>query len=77
MINERPYQAVFVFIFALIAMLLFAAGTMYYFMVKLKLWESAVLSFAAFVVFQPGYFINLFSPKSEQRPAAELFAVAE
>ena len=77
LINVGPYQAVFVFIFALIAMLLFAAGTMNYFMVKSKLWESAVLLFAAFVLFQPGYFLNQFSPEFEQRPAADLFVVAE
>jgi hypothetical protein len=77
LINVGPYQAVFVFIFALIAMLLFAAGTMNYFMVKSKLWESGVLLFAAFVLFQPGYFLNQFSPEFEQRPAADLFVVAE
>ena len=77
LINVGPYQAVFVFIFALIAMLLFAAGTMNYFMVKSKLWESAVLLFAAFVLFQPGYFLNQFSPEFEQRPAADLFMIAE
>jgi TRAP transporter 4TM/12TM fusion protein len=77
LINVGPYQAVFVFIFALIAMLLFAAGTMNYFMVKSKLWESGVLLFAAFVLFQPGYFLNQFSPEFEQRPAADLFVIAE
>jgi len=77
LINVGPYQAVFVFIFALIAMLLFAAGTMNYFMVKSKLWESAVLLFAAFVLFQPGYFLNQLSPEFEQRPAADLFVIAE
>lgn len=77
LINVGPYQAVFVFIFALIAMLLFAAGTINYFMVKSKLWESAVLLFAAFVLFQPGYFLNQFSPEFEQRPAADLFVIAE
>lgn len=77
LINVGPYQAVFVFIFALIAMLLFAAGTMNYFMVKSKLWESAVLLFAAFILFQPGYFLNQFSPEFEQRPAADLFMIAE
>ena len=58
-------------------MLLFAAGTMNYFMVKSKLWESAVLLFAAFVLFQPGYFLNQFSPEFEQRPAVDLFVIAE
>lgn len=77
LINVGPYQAVFVFIFALIAMLLFAAGTMNYFMVKSKLWESAVLLFAAFVLFHPGYFLNQFSPEFEQRPAADLLMIAE
>ena len=55
LIDVGPVQAVFVFIMALIAMLLFAAGTMNYFMVKSKIWESAMLLFAAFVLFQPGY----------------------
>lgn len=77
LINVGPYQAVFVFIFALIAMLLFAAGTMNYFIVKSKLWESAVLLFAAFVLFQPGYFLNQFSSEFEQRPASDLFVIAE
>ncbi|MCV6592131.1 MAG: TRAP transporter permease, partial [Silicimonas sp.] len=77
LIDVGPVQAVFVFIIALIAMLLFAAGTMNYFMVKSKIWESAALLFAAFVLFQPGYFLNQLAPEFETRPGAELFAMAE
>mgnify|MGYP000395061648 FL=1 len=77
LINVGPIQAVFVFIIALIAMLLFAAGTMNYFMVKSKLWESAALLVAAFVLFQPGYFLNQITPEFESKPGSELFTMAQ
>ncbi|MEO0484893.1 MAG: TRAP transporter permease [Pseudomonadota bacterium] len=77
LIDVGPVQAVFVFIVALIAMLLFAAGTMNYFMVKSRLYESAVLLFSAFMLFQPGYFLNQFAPEFETRPGADLFVMAE
>ncbi len=76
LIDVGPIQAVFVFIVALIAMLLFAAGTMNYFMVKSKLWESAALLVAAFVLFQPGYILNQFAPEFETRPGSDLFTMA-
>ena len=77
LIDVGPVQAVFVFIIALIAMLLFAAGTMNYFMVKSRLYESAMLLVAAFVLFQPGYLLNQFAPEFETRPGAQLFEMAE
>jgi hypothetical protein len=77
LIDVGPVQAVFVFIIALIAMLLFAAGTMNYFMVKSRLWESAALLVSAFVLFQPGYFLNQLQAEFESRPGSELFAMAE
>ncbi len=77
LIDVGPVQAVFVFIIALIAMLLFAAGTMNYFMVKSRIYESIALLFAAFVLFQPGYFLNQLSPEFETRSGSELFAMAE
>ncbi len=77
LIDVGPYQAVFVFIVALIAMLLFAAGTMNYFMTNSRLYESAALLLAAFVLFQPGYFLNQLSPEFETRPATDLYAMAE
>ena len=77
LINVGPYQAVFVFIVATIAMLLFAAGTMNYFMVPSKLWESAALLLVAFTLFQPGYFLNKLQPEFETRAAADLFSLAQ
>ena len=77
LIDVGPYKAVFVFIMALIAMLLFAAGTMNYFMTNSRLYESAALLFAAFILFQPGYFLNQITPEFETRPSSDLFTMAE
>ncbi|THH34371.1 TRAP transporter fused permease subunit [Aliishimia ponticola] len=77
LIDVGPVQAVFVFIVALIAMLLFAAGTMNYFMVKSRLYESAILLLAAFVLFRPGFFLDQIAPEFETRPSAEIFQMAE
>jgi TRAP transporter 4TM/12TM fusion protein len=76
LIDVGPVQAVFVFIVALIAMLLFAAGTMNYFVVKSKLWESAMLLLIAFALFRPGFFLDMVAPEFETRPATEIFQMA-
>lgn len=76
LIDVGPVKAIFVFIIALIAMLLFAAGTMNYFMVKSRLWESAALLLVAFTLFQPAYFLNQFQEEFEQRPGTLLFEMA-
>ena len=68
---------VFVFIIATIAMLLFAAGTMNYFMVPSRLWESAALLLVAFTLFQPGYFLNKLQPEFATRSAGDIFTVAQ
>ena len=77
LIDVGPYQAVFVFLVAMVAMLLFAAGTMNYFMVKSRIWESAALLLVAFTLFQPAFFLNRITPEFEQRAGAELFAMAQ
>ncbi|WP_419740719.1 TRAP transporter permease [Ruegeria sp.] len=77
LIDVGPVQAVFVFVVAMIAMLLFAAGTMNYFMVRSKIWESAALLLVAFTLFQPGFFLNRLQSEFETRPAADVFELAE
>jgi hypothetical protein len=77
LIDVGPVQAVFVFVIAMIAMLLFAAGTMNFFMVKSRLWESAALLLVAFTLFQPGFFLNRIAPEFETRPGSEMLAMAE
>jgi len=77
LINVGPIQAVFVFIIALIAMLLFAAGTMGWFMTRSKIWESVVLVLIAFTLFRPGFFLNQIAPEFEPRPASAIYQLAE
>ncbi|MEO0681262.1 MAG: DUF3394 domain-containing protein, partial [Pseudomonadota bacterium] len=76
LIDVGPLQAIFVFIIALAAMLLFAAGTMGWFMTRSRIYESALLIAAAFVLFRPGYFLNQIAPEFETRPAAAIYEMA-
>ncbi|GAA6192034.1 C4-dicarboxylate ABC transporter [Phaeobacter gallaeciensis] len=77
LIDVGPIQAVFVFIVALIAMLLFAAGTMGYFMTRSRLWESVALVLVAFTLFRPGFFLNQIAPEFEAMPATSIYQMAE
>ena len=77
LIDVGPVHAIFVFVVALTAMLLFAAGTMGWFMTKSRLWESAALLIVAFVLFRPGLFLDQIAPPFESRPASELYQLAE
>jgi len=80
LIDVGLVKAVFVFVIALIAMLLFAAATQGYFMAKSRRWESAVLLLIAFMLFRPGFFLDQVSEKytTVSGPAAlELMADLE
>ena len=77
LIDVGPVQAVVVFVVAMVAMLLFAAGTMNFFLVRSRLWESAALLLVAFTLFRPGFFLDMIQPEFETRAASEIFARAE
>lgn len=62
---------------AVVAMLAFAAGTQNYFMVRSRIWESAVLLFAAFMMLRPGFFMDMIDPEYDVRPPSELMQIAE
>lgn len=77
LIDVGPVQAIFVFIVALIAMLVFAAGTMGWFITRSRLWESAVLVVIALTLFRPGFWLDQIQAPYEAVPAAQIFAMAE
>ena len=57
-------------IIATVAMLIFAAATMNYFLTRSRLWESAVLLLVAFMLFRPGFFWDrIYPPLIEVAPA--------
>jgi hypothetical protein len=65
-----------VFITATIAMLLFAAGTMGYFLTRNHIWESVVLLLIAFSIFRPGFWMDMMFPPYLERAPAELVEAA-
>ena len=77
LINVGPVQAVFVFLVAMCAMLLFAAGTMGWFMTRSRIWESIALVLIAFTLFRPGFFLDQIAPEFEERPVTELYQLAK
>ena len=69
LIDVHWTKAIFVFIVAVIAMLLFASATQGWWLVRNKLWESAVLLLIAFTLFRPGYWLDQVSPPfSDSQP---------
>jgi hypothetical protein len=62
---------------AVIAMLLFAAGTQGYFLSKSRLWESLALILIAFTLFRPGFWMDMIYPPLKSVPATEIYKIAE
>ena len=77
LIDVTPLKAVFVFIVAVLAMMLFAAATQGYFFARSRKWESAILMIVALTLFRPGFWLDQVSPKYEERPGAEIVQIAE
>ena len=55
-----------------IAILLFAAASMGWFVTRSRLWETALLLVACFALFRPDWFLNRVSPATVELPAREL-----
>jgi TRAP transporter 4TM/12TM fusion protein len=71
-------QGIIVAIAATIAILVFTAGTMGYFLTKSRIYESIALILVAFALFRPDFFMNRISPAYEAiEPAAFVQAVGE
>ncbi|MEL7527433.1 MAG: TRAP transporter permease [Pseudomonadota bacterium] len=64
-------QGTLVFVVATIAILVFTAGTMGYFVTKSRIYESIALVLIAFVLFRPDFFMNRIQPPFEQIPPAQ------
>ncbi|MHA1599779.1 MAG: DUF3394 domain-containing protein, partial [Alphaproteobacteria bacterium] len=62
---------------SVIAMLLFAAATQGYFLVKSRIWETVALLLIAFTLFRPGFWMDQIYPPLEAASATEIFEIAE
>ena len=71
-------QGILVFVVATIAILIFTAGTMGWFLTKNRIYESVALVLIAFMLFRPDFFMNRIAPPFEDIPPAQIeAAVAE
>lgn len=74
---EGPFHLLIVIVTSVIAVLLFAAATQGFFLVKSKLWETAVLLLVAFTLFRPGFWMDMIVPPLESVPAAKIEEAAQ
>lgn len=72
LIDVTLVQGIITFIVATIAILVFTAGTMGYFLTKSRLYESIALVLIAFVLFRPDYVLDRVQPPFENVPTATL-----
>lgn len=67
--------AVFVFIQAVVAMLIFAAATQGYFLTRSRIWESVALLLIAFTLFRPGFWLDRVEDPFQQIAPAQVATV--
>ena len=73
---ESVAELVVVVLASMTAMLIFAACTMWWFRVRCRAWEVAVMALACFLLFRPDFFMDQLAPEFTPLPAARLYDVA-
>jgi TRAP-type uncharacterized transport system fused permease subunit len=73
---DSAFHLVVTIVSALIGMLIFAAATMGWFLVRNRVWETVALLLIAFILFRPGFFWDMAFQPFESRPAAAIKKVA-
>jgi TRAP transporter 4TM/12TM fusion protein len=77
LINVGWVQAIFVFIMAVFAMLMFASATQGYFLTRNRIWESLALLLIAFTLFRPGYWLDRWQAPFDIVAPTKILEVAE
>ena len=75
LIDVTLAKGIFVFIIAVIAMLLFAAATQGWWFTKNRAWETVALLLVAFTLFRPGYWLDQIYPPYNDTEPAKVFDV--
>ncbi len=70
LINVDVFHGILIFVVATVAMLLFAAGTQGFFIVRNRIYESVLLLLVAFSLFRPGFWMDMIAPPFEDLPPA-------
>jgi len=74
---ESWYHLLITIVTAVMAMLLFAAGTQGFFISKSRLWESLALILVAFTLFRPGFWMDYIYPPLQTVSPKEIYSIAE
>jgi TRAP-type uncharacterized transport system fused permease subunit len=77
LIDVTALEAVWVFILATVAMLIFAAATQGFFMARNYIWETVALLLVAFLLLRPGFFLDLVQPPYDEVAPQALFETVE
>ncbi|MCV2892959.1 TRAP transporter permease [Lentibacter sp. XHP0401] len=77
LIDVTWWQGIIVFIAATIAILVFTAGTMGYFMTRSRIYESVALVLVAFVLFRPDFFMDRIQPPFSMIEPTELVSAVD
>ncbi|MGV8842007.1 MAG: TRAP transporter permease [Pseudomonas sp.] len=72
LIDVDFWHGVLIFIVATIAMLIFAAGTQGYFLVRSRWYESGLLLLVAFTLFRPGFWMDMVHDPYREIPPTQL-----
>ena len=72
LIDVDFWHGVVIFIVATVAMLIFAAGTQGFFLVRSRWYESLLLLLVAFTLFRPGFWMDMLHDPYQEVPPAEL-----
>ncbi len=74
---ESIFDFVVVVITSIVGMMLFAAATQGYWLVKSKWWETVLLLLITFMMFRPGYIWDKVQAPYDNIPGAQIFKVAD
>ena len=77
LIDVTWYKAIFVFIVAVIAMMLFASATQSWLLTRNRIWESVALLLIAFTLFRPGFWLDQIDPPYIENKPSDILAVVD
>jgi TRAP transporter 4TM/12TM fusion protein len=73
---KGPLHLILVIVSATAAMMLFAAATQGWFLTRNKIWETVMLLAAVFILFRPGFFMDMVYPPLQEVKASQIYEVA-
>lgn len=77
LIDVTVAKAVFVFAISVVAMMLFAATTQGWFLIRSRRWESAALLIIAFTLFRPGFWLDMWQDPYVNTHPSQIMALAD